>query len=244
MRKEKFTLVELLVVVAVIGVLVSMLLPALASAREAAKFKVCMSNQRQIGLGAQLYASDNEGLIVGDYNSDPSTMFFGVRYLNYVGGPVWTGALDVAKMDEEFAKIDAYQCPSSQYSDVVLDYTVNSLDMPEYYNSNGGTSRGIWAHNPDSMPKSLDEIGYLMEANIKRIHDTPSHKYNLYDVFQSNKFTWNASGGPNSEANARSMHFADPRHLRKMNISYFDGHSSVTYLKGSGTNWGLLNPHL
>ncbi|MCM8532711.1 MAG: DUF1559 domain-containing protein [Lentisphaeraceae bacterium] len=242
MKKDKFTLIELLVVVAIIGVLVSMLLPALANAREAARFKVCMSNQRQISLGSQLYGSDNEGLVVGDYNSAPSTMFFGVRYLNYVGGPVWTGALDVAKMDEEFAQIGAYQCPSSQYNDVPLDYTVNALDMPNYADTGG--SRGIWAHNPDTMPKSLDEIGYLMEANIKRIHDTPSHKYNLYDVFTANKFTWNASGGPNSESNSRSMHFADPRHLRKMNMSFFDGHSSVINLKSSGVTWGLLNPHL
>ena len=244
MTQNKFNLIELLVVVAIISVLVSMLLPAIAGAREAARFKVCMSNQRQISIASQLYASDNEGLIVGDHNLPPSTMFFGVRYLHYVGGPVWTGALDVAKMDEEFAQIGAYQCPSSIYSDVALDYTVNSLDMPEYERTNGGTSRGIWAHTPDTMPKSLDEIGYLMEANTKRIHDNPGYKYELYDVFQSNKFTWNASGGPNNEGNSRSLHFTDQQHLRKMNMSFFDGHSSVINLKGSGLDWGILNPHL
>lgn len=52
-----FTLIELLVSVAVIAVLVSVMLPALAGARGAARSAVCLSNQRQLAAGWFLYAA-------------------------------------------------------------------------------------------------------------------------------------------------------------------------------------------
>lgn len=60
---KKFTLVELLVVVAIIGVLISMLMPALSKAREASKSAVCISNLRQIGIAIISYEGEGEGYL-------------------------------------------------------------------------------------------------------------------------------------------------------------------------------------
>lgn len=78
-----FTLVELLVVVAIIGMLIGMLLPAVQGARESARRTHCMSNLKQIGLGLQLHhdvrkrfpsgalAYSNNGTLVSPTGSEP-----------------------------------------------------------------------------------------------------------------------------------------------------------------------------
>lgn len=66
-----FTLVELLVVIAVIGILASLLLPALGNAKARAKSIQCLNQLRQLGLATLIYAEDNEGKVPIQFPAEP-----------------------------------------------------------------------------------------------------------------------------------------------------------------------------
>ena len=65
---QGFTLVELLVVIAVIGILLALLLPAVQSARESGRKTACMSNAYQLGMAVNRYDQD-KGKVPGWANS-------------------------------------------------------------------------------------------------------------------------------------------------------------------------------
>jgi prepilin-type N-terminal cleavage/methylation domain-containing protein/prepilin-type processing-associated H-X9-DG protein len=64
-RRRAFTLVEMLVVIAIITILAGLLLPALGLAKKKGQQTRCLSNQKQLGLSMMMYVDDNQGAFAG-----------------------------------------------------------------------------------------------------------------------------------------------------------------------------------
>jgi prepilin-type N-terminal cleavage/methylation domain-containing protein len=148
-----FTLVELLVVIAIIGVLVALLLPAVQSAREAARRVQCSNNLRQLGLAVLNYEgarrhlppSTNVDLTVTQTGNNTSWGVHG-RILPYLEeGSLYDQVdLEVA-WDFQTAinglRIPAYQCPSDGRA---LEIREPGNGKSNLYGTNYGFNMGTW----------------------------------------------------------------------------------------------------
>jgi prepilin-type N-terminal cleavage/methylation domain-containing protein len=133
-----FTLVELLVVIAIIGMLIALLLPAVQSAREAARRTQCQSNIRQIGLAVHIYEGTYSRLPSGgqgtDFDTPSPTTTFGPHALFTQVLPFLEQANSYRQFDLHFAynatprniaaarqAITTYICPSNYWRPSAVD---------------------------------------------------------------------------------------------------------------------------
>ncbi|HUP77812.1 MAG TPA: DUF1559 domain-containing protein [Pirellula sp.] len=115
-----FTLVELLVVIAIIGILVGLLLPAVQSAREAARRMQCSNNLKQLGLAIHNYESANKKLPAGRSPSGLSTHAQLLPYLEQNAvytlvnfGVAWDHATNTSA---RAVTVPTFNCPSDPVS--------------------------------------------------------------------------------------------------------------------------------
>lgn len=122
-RKQGFTLVELLVVIAIIGVLVALLLPAVQSAREAARRMSCSNNLKQIGLAVHNYHDTFLAMPAGSYHGTMGT--WQVVILPYIEQK------NLHDIYVDCGAVEKFRTGGKRYGDIVNRQVVNKT-IPNY----------------------------------------------------------------------------------------------------------------
>jgi prepilin-type N-terminal cleavage/methylation domain-containing protein len=150
-RPAGFTLVELLVVVAVIGILVGVLLPALGGARRTAQELKCKNNLRQMAIASMTYAGENDDFYVPTWTLQPgATVEQKDNRWYWFDNPTFLDAMasneesDHSGSDSEFEWHSwpaAYACPLAEAA--FLSRTADEAGRAEIANSYGQNTQGF-----------------------------------------------------------------------------------------------------
>lgn len=213
----KFTLIELMVILAVIGIMTSMLMPLLKQAGEQAEQIYCSKNQEQIGTLFHMYATDNNDYFPAPYQNSDGNYWSNVLYSLYVKNDLrylgqWTKSWDTFDSPRyedwfQFAgqgsaketECQPFHCPSQDYA-----WRRNAWSLyPVSYAMNGYLNAGPATHE---APK-LSRIGKLSEKML--VMDGRNSMYVSCPIY------WSSSNTINRE---------EKLHGENRNILYVDGH--------------------
>jgi prepilin-type N-terminal cleavage/methylation domain-containing protein/prepilin-type processing-associated H-X9-DG protein len=197
-----FTLIELLTVIAIIGILAAILIPVVGSVRESARSALCISNLRQVHTGFILYADDNTGRLPYGGNFNLVQFADGVHLTRW-NGAVYAYIAELNQMQREqsrrvLARFDA------DSSTILICPTVDIAAMPGYhYKSNLYVT-------PTASQKLLDEF----ESTVVLVADGggsegPANSYKLE---------------PNSDGTLHASNGLTLRHNDRANVVFIGGH--------------------
>lgn len=209
-ESRAFTLIELLVVIAILALLIAIILPALKEVKKRTQAAVCSSNLRQVGMGALLYAEDNENIIPSNAGGDIN-MSWVVAFLPYLGG--------ASKEIFDYREIDIYNCPSYPVKEQTIDYVVNSwgdLDDEEFF---GGFIITKFKNPPGKIYLADNEDGDWRP--IIEDEEDFNEDRGVLDV-------WDLDHLPTGPDEQRRV--AKQRHRDGCNCMFLDGHSD--WVKG------------
>ncbi|MAX27278.1 MAG: hypothetical protein CMJ19_22505 [Phycisphaeraceae bacterium] len=228
-RDFGFTLIELLVVISIIALLVSILLPALASARKNAQAIACLSNQRQLFLAQRMYADTHSGyfaqakMTTDGYNDDHSRRsIWSFLTSEYIDGS--HHSLYYADLPE------VYRCPTWPRAWYELDHSRMGIGMnatPMRPDDTSSIFSSSWK-NADGTIKAFrfDEVDRQTEKMM--IADSSTY-FIMPKYISSSVFEWEIKT-PTSASPHTYVSSGPERHLGTANYVMFDGHGKrLTY---------------
>jgi prepilin-type N-terminal cleavage/methylation domain-containing protein/prepilin-type processing-associated H-X9-DG protein len=220
-RKHGFTLIELLVVIGVIAILLAVLVPALKKAKEYARSVTCLSNLRQIGLAANLYAEAHNDFI--PRGSTAGTPLWFNQFLPFLG--------DMSD-DADYRSVKVYQCPSFPRSGVGINDIPNSKQTICYViNDWSFKNSSNYIDDLISLPTKLSNIQnpasklYFADNEDGNwrpvIEDDQSEHVNLCDIYDPDHMPTSAE----TMDICYGRRIPPDRHRQGCNVLFFDWHS-------------------